>query len=73
MTIEVRRWTDERHNPPVTLTVIETTGPWMPPVYISPDDTKSLSEIGSGDDFTRCSRDDLREYAQAILTALGES
>jgi hypothetical protein len=50
----------------------------LPPVYIVPADDQSeaellLCEVGSGEDFARCSRAELREWAEAILYTLGTS
>lgn len=45
----------------------------MPPVYVAPANSPAMCEVGSGEDWTRCSRADLREWAEAILHTLAET
>lgn len=70
MSISRSTYVDERYRRPVTFTVLHTD---LASVYIAPADRPDVAcEIG-GADFTRCTRDDLRELAQSILTALDEA
>ena len=63
-------YTDKRRSREVTFTVLDTSEPYIGAVYISPTDRPDVSCEIAGTIGTRCTRDDLREWAQAILDAL---
>lgn len=63
----------EHYRQPVTFAVVDSTEPYLGAVYVAPSERPDAACELSGPDFTRCTREDLREWAQAILTALDET
>lgn len=70
-------YTDHRYPSPVKFDrLLSPAG--LPPIYIAPSDPTEnphglLCEVGSGEDFTRCTRAELLEWAESIVHALQTS
>lgn len=70
MSVTRGTYTDDRYREPVNFTVLDSTEPWIGAVYIAPADRPDVECEFGGPDFSRCTRDELREWAEAIITAL---
>lgn len=68
--VELGAYRDDRYAVPVSFVTIDAYG--LPSVFVTPADRPEvLCEVGSGYDFGRVTREELRAWALAILQATG--